>query len=64
VCKVNSATGASRFQVYRGAGSVIVPALSTTYPETAELIAAGSQIFYTLALRDTNYPGVFEWEFG
>jgi hypothetical protein len=60
----NSATGASRFQVYRGAGSVIVPALSTTYPETAELIAAGSQIFYTLALRDTNYPGVFEWEFG
>lgn len=60
----NSSTGASRFQVYRGGGSVIVPALSTAYPETAQLTAAGSEVFYTLALRDTNYPGVFEWAFG
>jgi hypothetical protein len=60
----NSATGASRFQVYRGGGSVIVPALSSTYPETAQLTAAGSELIYTLALRDTNYPGVFEWAFG
>ncbi len=60
----NSATGASRFQVYRSGGSVIVPALSTTYPETAELTENGSTLFYTLALKDTNYPGVFEWAFG
>ncbi len=60
----NSATGASRFQVYRDGGSVIVPALSTTYPETAELTGSGSALFYTLALKDTNYPGVFEWAFG
>jgi Fibronectin type III domain len=60
----NSATGASRFQVFRGGGSVIVPALSTTYPETAQLPVAGSEVIYTLALRDTNYPGVFEWALG
>ena len=33
----NAATGASRFEVYRNGGSVIVPALATTFPGTAQL---------------------------
>jgi hypothetical protein len=60
----NSATGAGRFQVYRSGRSVIAPALSTTSPQTAQLTVNGSELFYTLAIGGTSYPGVFEWVLG
>jgi hypothetical protein len=72
---LNSGFGThGQVEVYQSGKSTALPALANTYPESAQVTASGSAVFYTLWYNSAdglstgeapeNYPGVYEWALG